>query len=826
MSSLTVGRLPSIALLLCLPAGACKSCHEVEGTPAPVLGADNPLGPVEYVSQAALNDLAAHGDLFSAGPINVDAEVRALEEAEAEAADVIERYLLEHPEFTDRLTVEVTSPNARLLPDGNRAVVLPDGAEVILQGEGWERQSLAHAIEQLEDPAPNRVMLEDLMSIAPDPCRALAPSASEQVGMEAAELRAASGEVARCWDEWRAFSRPFGDDSGGDFEAEIRPPITTGTCDIPFTAIEGGGNDGEAWCNPSDPMTRGFSFYPSLSPVRHQGARGSCVAFGTASALEYVLRRSQGLDVDISEQSLYSLGKWDMQHQHFGDGLPTAGFISWLDTSDAHIQLEDTWGYNPSYCRYEDKERLFYLDSCVNYDNHCSESAHQMALLSTGPEADVKLYRPTNPGTDVEVTSAYTISLFDFVLVGSNGLSAINAAVDAGRGVVLAIRVTEDFQNAEATGFLPAKNDATLGYHAVQLVRIVEDANAPGGRWAVIKNSWGCTWGDGGYAYLSYDWFLSHVSYAVALGAKRVNNTGPDVEIIEPNRDVTATAGALGNGFTLTASAVDPEEGADCCEVTWSSSRDGVLGTGNPIDVVLWGVGERVITATTRDAYGFLAQDQVTITLENTAPVTEIVRPEWQPHGPDQWYGQRVPVGVDVQLSGSAVDQNILSGYVPCDRMEWVSTSQSGAVSTETGCSLLTTIDQPGWVHVQLIARDEQGAVGVDSRWIRGVPWGWSDPPYVQITSPSEPRSYVQPGEVLQLVAEAASGSGGAPAIRWTLDDGADVVELGTGRALLWTPSQDAQGHRAYGGTLRAEVTDTNGTTADEVEVVVLYPPP
>lgn len=825
MSSWTAGRLPSIALLLCLPAGACKSCHEVEATPDPILEA-NPLGRVEYVSQEALDELAAHGDLFSAGPISVDAEIRALEEADTEAAAVIDRYLLEHPEFTERLTVEVTSPHARLLPDGNRAVVLPDGGEVILQGERWELQSLAHAIGQLEDPAPNRLMLADLTSIAPDPCRALAPSASDQARMEAAELRAASGEVARCWDEWRSFSRPFGDDSEGDVEAEVRPPITTGACDLPLAAIEGGGNDGEAWCNPSNPMTRSFSFYRSLSPVRHQRNRGSCVAFGTASALEYVLRRSQGLDVDISEQSLYSLGKWDMQHHHFGDGLPPGGFISWLDASDAHIQLEETWGYNPSYCRYEDPERLFYLDSCVNYDNYCSESAHQLGLLSTGPGAEVKLYRPTNPGTDVEVTSAYMISLFDFVMIGNNAISSINAAVDAGRGVVLAMRVTDDFVNAEATGFLPAKSDATVGYHAVQLVRFVADANAPGGSWVVIKNSWGCAWGDGGYAYLSHDWFQSHVNHAVAFDTKRVHNAGPDVEIIEPDRDVTATAGALGNGFTLTASTVDPEEGADCCEVTWSSSRDGVLGTGNPIEVVLWGVGERVITATTRDAYGFLAQDQVTITLENTAPVTEIVRPEWQPHGPDQWFGQRVPVGVDVQLSGAATDENSLRGDVPCDRMEWVTTRQSGAVSTATGCSLLTTIDQPGWVHVNLIARDERGAVGTDFRWIRGVPWGSSDPPYVQITSPPSPRSYVQPGEVLQLGAEAASGAGGAPTIRWTLDDGVDVVELGTGRALLWTPSQDAQGHGAYGGTVRAEVTDTNGTTADEVEVVVLYPPP
>lgn len=803
------------ALLL---AGACTN-----------LG-DHPLGELHIVSAEELDALADSGVLSPLGEVDPEAEQAAREQAEAEALAIVEDYLLEHPEATDKLMWEIESPNVEHLADGNVLVEVPaTGQPVILHGVGKEHRSDAAVIETLADRGAHQAILELLHPLAPAHCRSRVVGEASWDGLDLEELVATNRTLASCWSEWRTFAHPFDDDEGPVVNDEISPPTNTGSCDMPFTIVAGGGNDGGAWCGPTNAMVNGFVHKASLSQVRDQAARGSCVAFGTVSALEYATHRLSHTRVDLSEQTAYAVGKWDFEHEHYGDGLPTADFVKKLGATGVNIPLETSWGYNPSWCRQDLEDEKRYLDSCVNYENDaCSESAHQLGLYSTGPNDPVQLWRPVSlaDGQYVEVAQTYTLGLFDLFLGGDE---IMNAAVDAGWGAVAALKVTEDFMNANDTGFLPNVDDSNVGGHAVQVVRVVHSSNAAGGRWVVIKNSWSCGWGDGGYGYLSRDWFDDHMKSVTFVRPRRtIFNTPPDVDVTTPSGTVTQPVSGFGNTIQLVASVTDAERGSDCCDITWFSTLDGDLGTGASITATLRGEGTRTIVVTARDEYGALDQDTVVVVLTNQAPDAEITRPAWEP-APGSLLGLKVPVGVHVPYSGVAPDPNDLFQQVPCEQRTWTFTTDQGEAQS-FGCASNTAFTALGWVRVTMEASDSGGATGSDTLWVQAVQWPEDALPFAMISSPSQDDFFVSdPGQAWFLKASVASGTGADPTVRWALENPfthQEFAEIGTGATLRWTPS-DFVGFTCGGASvdLVMEATDANGTTVDRLSMYLFYSP-
>ncbi len=103
---------------------------------------------------------------------------------------------------------------------------------------------------------------------------------------------------------------------------------------------------------------------------------------------------------------------------------------------------------------------------------------------------------------------AYRLALKDRAILYARvprTINAFKAELVHGNPIVVGISVYESFEQigADGLGNLPAASEALLGGHAVLVVGY-DDVTQ---RFS-FRNSWGDTWGDGGYFTLPYDYML------------------------------------------------------------------------------------------------------------------------------------------------------------------------------------------------------------------------------------------------------------------------------------------------------------------------------
>ena len=95
-------------------------------------------------------------------------------------------------------------------------------------------------------------------------------------------------------------------------------------------------------------------------------------------------------------------------------------------------------------------------------------------------------------------------------------LTALKSALAEGFPVVIGIQVYESFESdqVEQIGIvpLPKRGEQFLGGHAVLAVGYKDDVKNKGQGVVICRNSWGDSWGDKGYFYLPYSYFVSYVT--------------------------------------------------------------------------------------------------------------------------------------------------------------------------------------------------------------------------------------------------------------------------------------------------------------------------
>src|SRR5207245_10794511 len=96
-------------------------------------------------------------------------------------------------------------------------------------------------------------------------------------------------------------------------------------------------------------------------------------------------------------------------------------------------------------------------------------------------------------------------------------------------------------------------------------------------------------------------------------------DTSPTIAITMPASGSSFEPGAA---IPFTATATDAEDGSEGAGITWTSSRDGALGTGSSITVSTLTTGIHTVTASVTDAAGRTASRAITIAVDASPTVT------------------------------------------------------------------------------------------------------------------------------------------------------------------------------------------------------------
>lgn len=291
-------------------------------------------------------------------------------------------------------------------------------------------------------------------------------------------------------------------------------------------------------------------------------------------------------------------------------------------------------------------------------------------------------------------------------------------------------------------------------------------------------------------------------------------NVPPFLTIDAPADGAKGGYGGLSSfGFKATSADVGDES---CCVVSWSSDKDGPLGSGESLEHVFSTPGARTVTATATDAKGATSSASITVVAENTAPAVQIEKPA---------AGQGLARGAVHKFQAAASDINEPS--FSCGSLKWTTSRKSGFLTVDgpsgSGCQPEFSFPANGEWSVRVEATDSRGATASATRGFNVV-----DPPARPIATILYPDdgATLQPGTTYLLRGVASEPDGQPISYEWQVTSPAAATKtIGTGANILWRPGDDVPsdcGGEIFELTLRA--TDPDGTGTDTVNGLVEYP--
>ena len=206
-----------------------------------------------------------------------------------------------------------------------------------------------------------------------------------------------------------------------------------------------------------------------VSPVKHQGSCGSCVAFSTMAVIETVIKKATGAEFgDYSEQQLVDCG-YDGYYNNGCNGASEHGYVKWITDKKIELTAEAWYPYKGTR-------------------NQCP--------------SDLKHF---NQGMFIR---KYLLDLFDSLTISGAEITnsfwtkegdeeTLKKLVAKHGAVVSTVMAAGPFQNYEGGIFGGCTGDALD--HAITVVGY---GTENGQDYWLIKNSWGADWGEKGFIRL------------------------------------------------------------------------------------------------------------------------------------------------------------------------------------------------------------------------------------------------------------------------------------------------------------------------------------
>jgi len=193
-----------------------------------------------------------------------------------------------------------------------------------------------------------------------------------------------------------------------------------------------------------------------MPPVRDQGQRGTCVAFGAVALREFLL----GSRDDLSEQFLY----WACKELDSHPGPGTYIHTAMSAFAQYGVCQEALWPYNSQQTDNEGQGPP---------PPEANENARRYRLEST---------RTVEPNLVVH---------YKHILAGDNTVGGMPVTFGS-------LVFNSWYMSAEThrTGkiTLPLPGETSVGGHAWCIVGYVDDEDVPGGGYFIVRNSWGTGW--------------------------------------------------------------------------------------------------------------------------------------------------------------------------------------------------------------------------------------------------------------------------------------------------------------------------------------------
>lgn len=424
------------------------------------------------------------------------------------------------------LLAEVTAAGG---PGGDRVATLPNGEKVTLLDIGTRLSQAADAYRRRRDANVARdayrmaytLLPPDLKGQTPDPA-SLAEAGLDEIDQAARQLDGVLATLA-------------------DLDnVRIEPNTPAGPA---RRQSAGNGADNNGVCMPTGYYARyWFPLKKFISPVKNQGERGACWAFAAIAAVESRERVQNDNTFDLSEQFLVNKVKREWDEAEYADGYFSDRALNGAVDRNQPLLAEGGWTYNPATGRPDnafDADVVgtddSYRGACNGYTGFCSESAHQ------SPRSCTNVLGINFCGYNKVHFNGPGIAASRARQVWASGdtfhLDQYRALLAAGYSLIATFPVYEGIRAAPASGIVSnydkkmrnAKGDlvdGSYGGHVAQIVGFIskEALTFPGspvtiggGGYFILRNSWGCGGGDGGYYYVPADYVSGLFSSLEAL---------------------------------------------------------------------------------------------------------------------------------------------------------------------------------------------------------------------------------------------------------------------------------------------------------------------